>query len=322
MPSRVRMLWLVAVSTVVLALFWMQYKDSPPEKGIVCDSMELVKTRGNANMPYIDTKSPPHTLILWAHYFDDEKADNLQFFLAQGIVPHSDYRFVVIVSGSISAMWHLRLSKVTAPNFRWYTRPNIGYDMCAWKEALDASFKYFVLLNKSVRGPFLPPYYTNPWPDVFTSRLNNQIKLSGTSINCNQMHIQSMLWAFDVSILDHVKTKLHCFHDKNDAISQVEQGLPMSLLQKGYRLASTAAMFAAHEGVDQFSPLCAWNKQITNGDDQYWPSMSAGFDLHPLEMVFFKTNRHVTPALVHHYSVLALMNNNFTVPISTICLLK
>ena len=42
-------------------------------------------------------------------------------------------------------------------------------------------------------------------------------------------------------------------------------------------------------------------------------------DLNPLETIFFKANRQVGPKLLKHYSIFALMNNNFTVPARVIC---
>jgi hypothetical protein len=48
-------------------------------------------------------------------------------------------------------------------------------------------YKYFIVLNSSLRGPFLPlswPKSHLHWSEIFTSKLSDDIKLVGLSINC------------------------------------------------------------------------------------------------------------------------------------------
>ena len=48
------------------------------------------------------------------------------------------------------------------------------------------TYKYFIFLNSSVRGPFYPSYMPVgwQWPDAFVSRLDKQIRLVASSIVC------------------------------------------------------------------------------------------------------------------------------------------
>lgn len=90
-------------------------------------------------------------------------------------------------------------------------------DFGGWRYALDAlrkprdSYKYFVFMNSSVRGPYLPSYVPPSlhWTKVFTQMLredgdgwanNGPIKLVGLTINChkNLPHVQSMLWTVEL----------------------------------------------------------------------------------------------------------------------------
>ncbi|KAG0418960.1 hypothetical protein DMUE_6387, partial [Dictyocoela muelleri] len=63
-------------------------------------------------------------------------------------------------------------------------------------------YKYFILMNSSIRGPFFPPYFLQilseskifdyHWYSIFVKRLNNQVKLVGCTISCETVpHVQT-----------------------------------------------------------------------------------------------------------------------------------
>ena len=49
-----------------------------------------------------------------------------------------------------------------------------------------AKYKYFVIMNSSARGPFLPAYWPNSvhWTQPLVSRLRGLVKLVGPTISC------------------------------------------------------------------------------------------------------------------------------------------
>jgi hypothetical protein len=311
--------------------------------GLVCSLLDTpgVRSRSEPHIYFRQQNRPPTTLVVFAYYHDSLGQDNLQFFLAQGLVHDSAYHFVIVINGPVPPMWEKKLNQISTffPNFEWHSHENIGYDFCIYKHVLSnrmqlkisiKDIQHFVLLNKSLRGPFVPSYYDRPWPDIFTSRLNDKIKLSGTSINCGNhgsgvaLHIQSMLWAFSADLLPHVLDRFDCYQDKTDAIMKVEVGFPAELMAQGFRVASTMLMLDSKEGVpdENTAEICAWSAgqatQFREGD-QYYPGAYAGIDLNPLEMVFFKTNRNVSPHVLRQYSIFALMNKNFTLPARVLC---
>lgn len=64
---------------------------------------------------------------------------------------------------------------------------------------MDA-YAYFVLINSSVRGPYLPFYAARllHWTQAFTSQLTSQVKLVGCTISCEiAVHVQSYVLAMD-----------------------------------------------------------------------------------------------------------------------------
>ena len=47
-------------------------------------------------------------------------------------------------------------------------------------------YKYFIIMNSSVRGPFTPAYYTakQHWSRIFTDKITDEVKLVGPTISC------------------------------------------------------------------------------------------------------------------------------------------
>ena len=323
------------------------------EHGFVCSVLSServpgVKTRSESIVHFKQRPTPARTLIVLAYYLDPLGIDNLQFFLAQGLVPDSQYHFVLVINGPISFEWERRLTDIELVylNFEWHAHLNVGYDFCVYKDALTVlelrvsidQVEFFIFINKSLRGPFVPSYYEKPWPEIFTTRLSDTIKLSGTSINCGDddgrdnnnnvtLHLQSMLWAFRSEMMAFVLDRLKCFNDKHQAIMGIEVGLPGALVADGFRLSSTMSMLSSKEGIPDANTdaICAWSKELQSGDktfmggDPYFTGSYAGIDLNPFEMVFFKSNRNVGPKVLYRHSIFALMNNNFTVPGHMIC---
>ena len=162
----------------------------------------------------------PDTLILYAFSQSEGfREDNLFFLLAVGLPSDGRYHVVVVVNGALDHSWALLLDRVEQRSggaFEWFRRRDCGRDICAWLSVLDGAqplrhplhrFRRFLLLNGSARGPFVPPAFRGPWPELFFSMLGRDVGLAGVTVNChcdsNQcsqnvdgLHIQSYLLAF------------------------------------------------------------------------------------------------------------------------------
>jgi hypothetical protein len=99
-------------------------------------------------------------------------------------------------------------------------KENECLDFGGWRYGLDwigwrgRGYRYFVFLNSSVRGPYVPLYVPRAihWTTLFTQLIresgdgygdnNGPIKLVGMTINCHlhRPHVQSMLWVTDYVI--------------------------------------------------------------------------------------------------------------------------
>ena len=68
-------------------------------------------------------------------------------------------------------------------------------------------YKYFILMNSSIRGPFFTPYFKQLaleskknyyWYSIFTRRIDKNIKLVGCTISCETSpHVQTYLLTTD-----------------------------------------------------------------------------------------------------------------------------
>lgn len=100
------------------------------------------------------------------------------------------------------------------------------------------TYRYFVLVNSSVRGPFLPRYFPSnlPWTAALTNLISDHVKLVGTTISCQgQVHVQSMVMATDsigLRIL-YEADALTCPKTLIEAITFYEYGSTTAIFERG-----------------------------------------------------------------------------------------
>ena len=291
------------------------------------------------------------TLILYAFsHSDGWREENLLFWLIRGLVPNSRYHFVLIVNGHLHPSWRHLLDRVAASLacFEWYQRPNSGRDVCAWHSVLSgtirllrplASFVRFVLTNASCRGPFLPAYYRRPWPEVFLSALNRAVALSGVTFHCDceapytrygecksgpDVHIQSYLLAFGARLLPLVLglQRQACEGGKGWDAWWFEKALTRRVLADGGSLAVTQAVWAGVDFRDAAAVrrICAAEAAPVGRDgNPLVAGQNAGLDIHPAEVVFFKTNSNVSAFALRSYTRSALVGLPWALPPEVFC---
>lgn len=245
-------------------------------------------------------------LIQIVYHENTDSAENLRFFLKHALHDRAD--FVFVINGDA-----LTVEIPMLPNVMVIRRPNTCYDLGAHGEVLDnridiKKYRRFILLNSTVRGPFLP-YWVHMmnfcWSDLFFNQLNSKTKLIGLTANCNPhthwnvqynltnglpKHIQSAFFATDHIGMDLLFPNLKaCFSDMIDAVIHAETTLTDVILQAGY-------------GVDIFS-MQRMSKRLELDTVDYWDacdnndpnSASGAMEIHPFDVIFPKTNR-LTPA--------------------------
>ena len=131
----------------------------------------------------------------------------MQFFLKSVLKPEDSARYVIVVDHGLDKYGHF--SSTALPDLPanaeylsirgCYELGHVG-KVLAGLTTLQLNlhqYEYFVWLDSSVRGPFLPSYLTkmsNPplWHTLLTSRLNSTTKLVGATISCGPVSLQSV----------------------------------------------------------------------------------------------------------------------------------
>jgi hypothetical protein len=138
-------------------------------------------------------------LVLYAYYETPDSRINIVHFILHGL--HSQADFIFIINGDSNID---QLLPQNAPNIKVIRRNNSCFDLGSEAEVLRSNdyeltknYKYFILMNGSVRGPFLPTYVEACWSDIFINKINDEVKLVGTTYNYWGYHVQSMVLATD-----------------------------------------------------------------------------------------------------------------------------
>ncbi len=153
--------------------------------------------------------SAPHlvatTLVVYSYRnTDPEAVSNLQFFLKNVIKSEDSARYVIVVDHGLDKYGHfLSTALPDLPVNAEYFSIRGCYELGHVGQVLSGlskvqvnikKYQYFVWLDSSVRGPFLPSYLTkmtNPptWHTLLTSRLSATTKLVGATINCGPVSL-------------------------------------------------------------------------------------------------------------------------------------
>ena len=142
------------------------------------------------------------------------------------------------------------------PNARYLRHPNECYDIgtVGWVLANHVPstepYSYFIWLNSSVRGPFLPAYLRGRlhWTEPLLSKLGAVVKLVGATINCGRaydlpetVHVQSYVTATDaegLAVLRAADGVFKCWSHIHDTIIESEIGASKAIMAAGFSIDS------------------------------------------------------------------------------------
>lgn len=251
-------------------------------------------------------------LVLYAYFEkDDIYRNNLRLFLKNGLCKECDYIFVI--NGECS----IRIPDM--PNIKVMKRENTHYDFGAYEHALNntdlTQYKFFIFLNTSVRGPFLPIYANIKWYDAFINLIRGDIKLVGTTINAlnsytihshifkemtgisiPHTHVQSQIFAMDLECLSYLMNDTDLFSNydyKNTMdgfIARKEIMMSQLVLKHGWNI---SAILPEYQNID-FRYLDKYLNNSGYNHDPCLPNSCFGRTLHPYDCIFIKTNRCIS----------------------------
>lgn len=220
-------------------------------------------------------------------YTAHEHGYNVDFFIKHGLIVDPQIDFLFVLNSPT-----MKLEGVEVIN-----RENIGMDFGAWSHGLLTNDRYkdydlFVLINSSVRGPFLPVWFQERnWVKLFTDRVTDDVKLVGPTIGWHNYppHVQSMMLVFDRTALEiGIDGKIFTLEDEKltyrQTIVQKEVGLSSLILDAGYNI---GCMLKALEGYD-FRKDRSRKAQV-----YFWKGSYFGTDVHPYETIFIKDKSYM-----------------------------
>lgn len=202
------------------------------------------------------------------------------------------------------------IEKHTIGNPWKQTSANTTNDLKKKERKFDLrKYKYFIMMNSSIRGPFFPVYFLKfhsdyeqdfnekfYWYYVFTKRITEQVKLVGCTFSCDpRQHIQSYFVSTDwigMSLLlksggiDGVPGEgvFKCSPSKGDTIRFSELGASKQILEGNYSLNSLMTKYYTLDFTKQNNYRCS---VIGN------PYSDKNLDrtsLEPYDVVFVKFN--------------------------------
>lgn len=149
------------------------------------------------------------TLVVYSYRnIDPEAVSNLQFFLRNVFTARDQARYVILVDHGLDQYgeFHSAVLPDLPPNAQYisvrmcYEMGHVGMVLSGLTKAdIDLrQYTYFVWLDSSLRGPFMPSYVTQGtqapvWHTLLTSRLSSTVKLVGATISCIPVSLKQVM---------------------------------------------------------------------------------------------------------------------------------
>jgi len=273
--------------------------------------------------------------------------DNIKFFLRHGYFSDEHTDFYICLNGDFDIDHYNKFIKdKNINNLFFIKRENTKLDFGAWSHTLFLkkdnkklyeNYDYFIFINSSCIGPFLPIYVKEKWTTLFINMLSNTVKLVGPTINhCHgRPHVQSYFLCtdkigldialnngiFDLMLLDEYNKNDESIYTKeiiNEIIKEIiidfhEIGFSKHILDSGYEIKSLL------KGIENANISENLNNETLNfsyghiGYDICGHNKYFGICFHPYEVIFYKSNRHIGDnTLIRYISFHNEIKNEYT----------
>ncbi|KAK9810073.1 hypothetical protein WJX72_004380 [[Myrmecia] bisecta] len=287
------------LAIIMLITFYLAYTSSSMFEGLALNG-----DAGSRGPTGVDT------LVIYIFSpTDAEYERNMRFFIQQGIGADDHCHYIFVVQQTDK---HLEQELPKLPPHAWYIfHENRCFDWgtIGWlfrTGKIDtAAYKYFVLMNSSVRGPFTPTYYKGShWTRIFTDRITDEVKLVGPTISCEgapkphdpqntwrqNPHVQSYVAATDQKGLEVMLSHgqiFSCYDSLHDTIYYSELGASLAILDAGFNIDS---LMIRYQGID-WRDRRHW--KCNQGFSPYAEHHYDGLSMDPLEVVFVKVKSYL-----------------------------
>jgi|SaaInlStandDraft_1057018.scaffolds.fasta_scaffold06627_3 hypothetical protein len=241
--------------------------------------------------------------VFYSYFETKNSQENLEFFVKNGINLNSDIFYVFLINNN-----NYSVKIPNQKNIKIICRDNIGHDFGSWKDGLKSikkTFDYYIFMNDTVRGPFLPRYIPKniSWYQMFCNLISKKVKLSGLTINhfpwgnkgTSLHHVQSMMFCTDKVGLEILNKNIFNLtpneyeniykYNRKNFIIRFEIGMSQQIIKNGFDI---AALY-----------LCDIKKHKTG--DIWYNNKYLGTTINPLETMFIKKNR-IDSELIKFYT--------------------
>lgn len=119
-------------------------------------------------------------LVTYVYAETEIARENLEFFLAHGLNAIADFIFIFNTPSDLME----KVPKLS--NVKVIERDNSCFDLGSHAEVLKKDnlykkYKKFILMNASIRGPFLPYWSQGCWMDLYLGRITEKNKVRRNS---------------------------------------------------------------------------------------------------------------------------------------------
>ena len=254
------------------------------------------------------------TAIVYHYYEKDSKyRDNLIYFLSVGILEAHDY--YIVIAGGCTIELPLK------ENIFYIKTSNKNNDYGGYSEFIKTAaqklqnYKFFIFVNSSVRGPFLPNYSPSDWTVPFIKKLSNDTHLVGSTINVLPIHsvyskilgetssylppfthVQTTSYALTSEALNYLVSlgfyDIDRFMSKDEVIAFYELRLSREIIKNGWNFSSITPLYDCidYRNQKEFTE----NDSAVNGDVLFKKGFM-GRTLNPYDLIFIKVNRDMLP---------------------------
>ena len=245
------------------------------------------------------------------HYFERDLTykNNLIYFLSVGILKDVDY--FIMISGECT------VALPDWPNVTYIKIENWNNDFGGYIKFFQVTqsdkYEFFVFINSSVRGPFLPNYSESRWVNAFTDRLRGDVHLVGASINILPesathtrrfsatygyeppfVHAQTTAYALSAAaaryLIDIGFYAVERTLTKKEVIVHYELRLSQEIIRHGWNIGS---FLPGYDGLNYRKLSMTYPNVSSRNGDVLFEGAFYGRTLSPTEAMFVKVNRNM-----------------------------
>ncbi|DBA72717.1 TPA: hypothetical protein ACH3X2_010115 [Trebouxia sp. C0005] len=216
-----------------------------------------------------DSEGAAQVLVVY-HYYEslttceeDEEVQlirsNLLSFLRFAVRENDGADYVISMGGRMNPSLLDLIPAFCNVRLRFVDNSTMHSDTCSFQKALVEfgpallqQYKYFVVINNGMRGPFARANQgmeLHHWTRPFIDKLNSHVKLVGPYLSCEiKVHVQGPFLVMDrVGVRYLLDIWGGCWSDHQTDIENGEVGLSQAILADGYNIAS---MQHEYQGLD------------------------------------------------------------------------